>query len=200
MREGAALISAANELDEHRAADSANTTVPHAALRRPGRAYASMVDDIKAKNKENPVMVYSKSYCPYCASVKGLFRDLEVQHKVVELDQIGARTTALAPLHRYRTRLNLRLAARMVSHRTCTTQSITAGPPAHTPPKRSHALLFGAADGLDVQDTLLDVTGSHTVPQVFIAGEFIGGASETNSLHDQGGLLPKLDAAGVSHK
>ena len=55
-------------------------------------------------------------------------------------------------------------------------------------------------DGRDVQDSLLDVTGSHTVPQVFIAGEFIGGASETNGLHDEGGLVPKLDKAGISHK
>ena len=57
-----------------------------------------------------------------------------------------------------------------------------------------------AADGGDVQSTLHDVTGSRTVPQVFIGGEFIGGASETNALHSKGGLVPMLDAAGVSHK
>ena len=58
--------------------------------RRQARAHASLMDDIKSKNSENPVMVYSKSHCPYCASVKGLFSDLEVTAKVVELDQLGA--------------------------------------------------------------------------------------------------------------
>lgn len=57
--------------------------------RQQTRMHASLVDEIKAKNKENPVMVYSKSYCPFCMSVKGLFSDLEVDAKFVELDQIG---------------------------------------------------------------------------------------------------------------
>lgn len=39
-----------------------------------------------------------------------------------------------------------------------------------------------------------------TVPQVFIGGEFIGGASETSALHAAGELLPKLDAAGVVYE
>ena len=63
---------------------------PSSRLQTRRHASASMVDMIKEKNAENPVMVYSKSYCPFCASVKGLFDDLEVQYKVVELDQIGA--------------------------------------------------------------------------------------------------------------
>ena len=33
-----------------------------------------------------------------------------------------------------------------------------------------------AADGADVQDALYEVTGRHTVPQVFVKGSFIGGA------------------------
>lgn len=33
-----------------------------------------------------------------------------------------------------------------------------------------------AADGADVQDALYSVTGSGTVPQVFVNGNFIGGA------------------------
>lgn len=38
------------------------------------------------------------------------------------------------------------------------------------------------------------------VPQVFVGGKFIGGASETYSLHDSKKLIPMLDEAGVSHK
>lgn len=44
---------------------------------------------IQQKNADNAVMVYSKSYCPYCSQVKGLFQQLNVPAKVVELDQIA---------------------------------------------------------------------------------------------------------------
>lgn len=37
--------------------------------------------------KENTVMVFSKSYCPYCHRVKELFKKLGVEYKVIELDQ-----------------------------------------------------------------------------------------------------------------
>lgn len=51
-------------------------------------ATASMVDLVKQKNAENPVIVYSKTWCPYCAQVKQLFSQLEVPAKIVELDQV----------------------------------------------------------------------------------------------------------------
>lgn len=57
-----------------------------------------------------------------------------------------------------------------------------------------------AADGAEVQDTLQGMTGQRTVPQVFIAEEFLGGASETLALHEQGEIVKKLDAAGVQHQ
>lgn len=46
-------------------------------------------DDIRSKNAENPVIVYSKTYCPYCAEVKGLFTKLNVPAKVVEIDTLA---------------------------------------------------------------------------------------------------------------
>uniref|UniRef100_A0AAQ5XDE4 Thioredoxin-disulfide reductase n=1 Tax=Amphiprion ocellaris TaxID=80972 RepID=A0AAQ5XDE4_AMPOC len=36
----------------------------------------------------NQVIVFSKSYCPYCVKVKDLFKELKVECKVVELDLI----------------------------------------------------------------------------------------------------------------
>ncbi|KAM7267575.1 hypothetical protein ACFE04_009741 [Oxalis oulophora] len=43
-----------------------------------------------AKAKEtveaNPVVVYSKTYCPYCVTVKKLFQQLGASFKAVELD------------------------------------------------------------------------------------------------------------------
>jgi glutaredoxin 3 len=38
---------------------------------------------------ENHVVMFSKSYCPYCVRAKGLLGELGVQFEVVELDQRG---------------------------------------------------------------------------------------------------------------
>ena len=47
-----------------------------------------MVQMIKQKNADNQVMIYSKTYCPYCSQVKSLFSQLNIPTKVVELDQL----------------------------------------------------------------------------------------------------------------
>ncbi|KAI9258222.1 glutaredoxin [Phascolomyces articulosus] len=41
---------------------------------------------VKKSIAENPVMVFSKSYCPYCTGAKDLFDDLSVNYKALELD------------------------------------------------------------------------------------------------------------------
>lgn len=43
----------------------------------------------KAKNlvSSNAVVVFSKSYCPYCVQVKQLLSSLGVKSKVIELDE-----------------------------------------------------------------------------------------------------------------
>lgn len=43
---------------------------------------------IKAKNAEHSVVVYSKTYCPFCTQVKGLFGSINVEPYVIELDQV----------------------------------------------------------------------------------------------------------------
>ncbi|KAK9835812.1 hypothetical protein WJX74_008498 [Apatococcus lobatus] len=63
------------------------------ALRTAGvRTFASASDDlvkqIKEKNDQNPVLIYSKSYCPYCAQVRGLFGKIEVDYKAINLDEV----------------------------------------------------------------------------------------------------------------
>lgn len=44
---------------------------------------------VKAKDivSTNSVVVYSKSYCPYCKQVKQLLASLGVKSKVIELDE-----------------------------------------------------------------------------------------------------------------
>uniref|UniRef100_A0A1D1ZL30 Glutaredoxin-1 n=1 Tax=Anthurium amnicola TaxID=1678845 RepID=A0A1D1ZL30_9ARAE len=36
--------------------------------------------------QENPIMIFSKSYCPYCKKAKGIFETLNVKYKAIELD------------------------------------------------------------------------------------------------------------------
>ena len=46
-------------------------------------------DFAKTEIDGNDVVVFSKSYCPFCAKTKDLFTELGVDFKVHELDQMG---------------------------------------------------------------------------------------------------------------
>lgn len=50
-------------------------------------------------------------------------------------------------------------------------------------------------DGQEIQDALLEITGQRTVPNVFIAGEHIGGNSDVQALNSADKLVPKIKAA-----
>ncbi|NXF75025.1 GLRX2 protein, partial [Sclerurus mexicanus] len=45
-------------------------------------------------------------------------------------------------------------------------------------------------NGTQFQDILEQMTGGRTVPRVFVNGTFVGGATDTKKLHDEGRLLP----------
>lgn len=51
------------------------------------------------------------------------------------------------------------------------------------------------ADGAELQDALFELTGQRTVPNVFIAGEHIGGNSDVQALKSQDKLDTKIKAA-----
>ncbi len=38
---------------------------------------------------ENPVAVFSKSYCPYCRATKQLLSEMGARFYAIELDQVG---------------------------------------------------------------------------------------------------------------
>ncbi|KAG0251376.1 hypothetical protein BG011_007643 [Mortierella polycephala] len=42
---------------------------------------------IRTSIAANPVMIFSKSFCPYCLRVKDLFDDISVPYKAIELDE-----------------------------------------------------------------------------------------------------------------
>lgn len=44
---------------------------------------------VKSEIEANDVVVFSKSYCPFCKATKELFDGMGVDYKVHELDQMG---------------------------------------------------------------------------------------------------------------
>ncbi|KAI9469928.1 MAG: glutaredoxin [Benjaminiella poitrasii] len=44
-------------------------------------------DFVQKAIRSNKVMIFSKSYCPYCISVKDLFDDMHVDYKALELNE-----------------------------------------------------------------------------------------------------------------
>ncbi|XP_065066657.1 uncharacterized protein LOC135692459 [Rhopilema esculentum] len=102
-------------------------------------AHKQLVDKMIAENK---VMVFSKTYCPFCNMAKDALKKAGLSNfTVLELED--------------------------------------------------------RSDCSDIQDYLKSKTGSRTVPQVFIAGKYIGGGSECKQLQSQGKLKKMLQDAGA---
>ncbi|CAF4879371.1 unnamed protein product [Pieris macdunnoughi] len=91
---------------------------------------------IKSAVAQDKVVVFSKSYCPYCTLAKNVFSKVNQPIQVYELDQ--------------------------------------------------------REDGDAIQDTLYQITGFRTVPQVFINGNCVGGGSDVDKLYKTGKLEPLL--------
>lgn len=54
-----------------------------------GSSGSQIEESIQTQISENPIVVYSKTWCPYCQQTKSLFEDLGVKPYVVELDELG---------------------------------------------------------------------------------------------------------------
>ncbi|KAJ9169701.1 hypothetical protein P3X46_017863 [Hevea brasiliensis] len=97
-------------------------------------------ETVKKTVAENPVVVYSKTWCSYSSEVKTLFKKLGAEPLVIELDEMGPQ-------------------------------------------------------GPQLQKVLERLTGQHTVPNVFIGGQHIGGCTDTLKLYRKGELEPLLSEA-----
>ncbi|VVD01191.1 uncharacterized protein LOC126977549 [Leptidea sinapis] len=97
---------------------------------------AELQNFIKGAVAQDKVVVFSKSYCPYCKLAKDVFVKVKQPIKVYELDE--------------------------------------------------------REDGNEIQETLAQITGFRTVPQVFINGNCVGGGSDVKALFDSGKLQPML--------
>ncbi|KAB2057054.1 Glutaredoxin-C5, chloroplastic -like protein [Gossypium arboreum] len=68
---------------------SRNLTKPM-SIRGMASSFGSLQDDSVTKTvADNPVVVYSKSWCPFSSEVKSLFKKLGVEPLVIELDELG---------------------------------------------------------------------------------------------------------------
>jgi glutaredoxin 3 len=96
----------------------------------------STADYVKTEIGSSDVVVFSKTYCPYCTATKNLMKELKIKAKVIELDEVN--------------------------------------------------------NGAAIQDSLRDLTGQRTVPNVFIKGEHLGGNDVTQAAAKSGKLQKML--------
>ena len=68
------------------AAAAARPVGIRAATYASGAGASSLEDEIKSTIASDPVVIYSKSYCPFCEKTKSLFNGLGIEYKAVELD------------------------------------------------------------------------------------------------------------------
>jgi glutaredoxin len=57
-----------------------------------------IVEETQAKINSNKVMVFSKSYCPFCVRAKNALKDLGVDYEVMELDKVKGGSDTQAAL------------------------------------------------------------------------------------------------------
>ncbi|KAK1601398.1 hypothetical protein QYE76_016513 [Lolium multiflorum] len=73
------------------AARRARAVAARAASSSPDSSFGSrMEESVKKTLADNPIVIYSKSWCSYSMEVKGLFKRLGVEPHVIELDHLGA--------------------------------------------------------------------------------------------------------------
>lgn len=56
---------------------------------RPPSPCATLILENKHQTNVSALVVFSKSYCPYCKSTKKVLSDLGADFKALELDQLG---------------------------------------------------------------------------------------------------------------
>jgi len=97
---------------------------------------SQLEEEIQQTVASNEVVIYSKSWCPYCAQCKVLFDEMSQPYTTIELDE--------------------------------------------------------REDGEQLQAALLDMTQQRTVPNVFVAGQHVGGNDDTQQASRNGKLATLL--------
>ncbi|KAA3470876.1 glutaredoxin-C4-like [Gossypium australe] len=164
---------------------------------------------VKKTISAHKIVIFSKSYCPYCRKAKSVFKELKQVPFVVELDE---RVSApYLHMERYFSVLNLKYlnSCSILTYGTSflgfeleileVKNSLLASAEIYS---SSSILTYGTSfldDGWNIQDALSEIVGRRTVPQVFINGKHIGGSDDTVEAY-QSGKLAKLLGIEVENK
>mmetsp|Transcript_1616 Transcript_1616/g.3492 ORF Transcript_1616/g.3492 Transcript_1616/m.3492 type:complete len:137 (+) Transcript_1616:147-557(+) len=68
---------------------TAQNILPASRLSATSLNMATPAEFVDAEIESNDVVVFSKSYCPFCTKTKELFNSMGVEYAVHELDQMG---------------------------------------------------------------------------------------------------------------
>ena len=87
---GVALIACSGAAFAFTRNNSASVVRSSSAFARSVRtaAYATPMEFAKSEIASNDVVVFSKSYCPFCTSTKQLFSSMNIDAKVIELNEM----------------------------------------------------------------------------------------------------------------
>ena len=118
---------------------------------------------VEALIKQHRVVVFSKTWCPYCNKVKQTLNNKSIDFHKVELDK-----GLCYKIKHYTIKLNSIQLLRLLS------------------------LLYNMKqhpEGEIYQSVLEELSGQKTVPNVYINGNHVGGASDTIKLDEEGKLI-----------
>ena len=152
-------------------------------------AMAELVSELVAKNR---VMVFSKTYCPYCTKAKQALGSVGLtQYGLLELDGHARGDEARRGVCARRVRAGGHAASQPG---LCKRRRPGAWPAARARASRSRCARRSRAQ---VQDALLQLTGARSVPRVFVDGKCIGGGDDTAAMARDGRLKAMLTTAGI---
>ncbi|CAM9416269.1 unnamed protein product [Laminaria digitata] len=68
---------------------SASAVAPSQRQAKFSTTSMNSVEFVEKEIEGNSIVIFSKSYCPFCARTKALFSSLDVEHTVYELDEMN---------------------------------------------------------------------------------------------------------------
>ena len=86
--------------EAHRVATKANSSKSDADVEVSDEEMQRLTGLITKKIDDNDVVVWAKSWCPYCDEIKALFDDMEVAHLAVDLDKFNEEKALVSALAR----------------------------------------------------------------------------------------------------
>ncbi|KAK4337189.1 hypothetical protein RND71_043288 [Anisodus tanguticus] len=140
---------------------------------------ASVSNDIDKLIKENRVLIFSKTYCPYCDKVKKLFKDLGVAFKVIELDKIDNGDELHLELKKKISRTSVPQVKKLFNDLGVAFKAVE---------------LDQIDNGDELHSELKEKISRTSVPQVFVNNQWVGGCDDTHEAEKTGKLKKLLES------